>query len=175
MAERVHPRSMTAPVIAAQAFRRFFEANYMKLRSALAIVCRDPSLADELAQEAMTRVWERWDRVSKMSDPAGYLFRTGMNSLRDRQRAIRRHPERSLEDQAAPDDTSLIDTITALEAAILRLPTRQREALVVTTLLGYRSAPAARILGIRPGTVRRLVSLARERLAADMDTEESDG
>jgi RNA polymerase sigma-70 factor (ECF subfamily) len=176
MTEKARPVPLTTAADETQAFRRFFEANYMKLRSALSIMCRDPSLADEVAQDSFTRVWEHWHRVSRMSAPEAYLFRVGINSLRDRKRRDRRSSQLSPRDeQAAPDEFALIDTMTALEAAILRLPARQREALVVTSLLGYDSSGAARILGVRPGTVRRLASLARKRLTAEMETEGRDG
>ena len=48
--------------------------------------------------------------------------------------------------------------------ALATLTPRQRAAVVVTELLGYPSEEAARILKIRPGTVRTLVSQARHAL-----------
>jgi len=44
------------------------------------------------------------------------------------------------------------------------LPTDQRAALVVTSLLGYPSEEAARILGIKPSTVRARATRARAAL-----------
>jgi len=37
-------------------------------------------------QEAFLRLWERWDRVSRVEDPTAYLFRTEMNVFRNRYR-----------------------------------------------------------------------------------------
>ena len=42
--------------------------------------------AEELMQDAFLSVWERWDRVSGMDDPIGYLYRTAMNLFRKRYR-----------------------------------------------------------------------------------------
>ena len=50
------------------------------------------------------------------------------------------------------------------EHLFLQLPPRQRAALFVTEYLGYDSAAAAEILGVRAGTVRTLVSKAKARL-----------
>ena len=41
--------------------------------------------AEDLAQEAFTRVFERWETVA-MEDPAGYLHPTAMNLLRNQYR-----------------------------------------------------------------------------------------
>jgi RNA polymerase sigma-70 factor, ECF subfamily len=35
--------------------------------------------AEELAQDAFLKVWERWDRVADIEEPVGYLYRTAMN------------------------------------------------------------------------------------------------
>jgi DNA-directed RNA polymerase specialized sigma24 family protein len=50
--------------------------------------------------------------------------------------------------------------------ALARLTRRRRSAIVLVDLLGFDSAEAGKILGIRAGTVRRLVSQARATLAA---------
>jgi DNA-directed RNA polymerase specialized sigma24 family protein len=49
---------------------------------------------------------------------------------------------------------------------LLDLPPRQRAALVLTEIFGYRSDQAAEILGIRPSTVRALASQGRAALRA---------
>jgi DNA-directed RNA polymerase specialized sigma24 family protein len=44
--------------------------------------------AEELAQDAFLKVWERWDRVADMEEPVGYLYRTAMNLFRKRYRRV---------------------------------------------------------------------------------------
>ena len=63
------------------AFGRFFEEHHERLHAALWLVARDGHEAEEIAQDAFLKVWERWDRVGGIEDPAGYLFRTAMNLL----------------------------------------------------------------------------------------------
>jgi alpha-beta hydrolase superfamily lysophospholipase len=61
----------------------------------------------------------------------------------------------------AIDPLELVEDRDELSRRLFELPARQRAALVLTNYLGYDSAESGRVLGIRPGTVRRLASKAR--------------
>src|SRR6266516_4369257 len=83
---RVHDAQMTAvrTVLSAETsaqteFQRFFEAEHHRLTTALYLITGDTSEAEELSQEAMVRMYERWDRVRRMDSPTGYLYRTALN------------------------------------------------------------------------------------------------
>jgi len=147
-------------------FEEFFGAQRPRLFRALLLVTHDSIEADELMQDAFVRVWERWDRVSAMEDPVGYLFRTAMNLHRSRLRRAMTATKRAIAPVTAPDP---FDEVAARDEAVrslAMLTPRQRAAVVVTELLGYSSEDAAPILGIRPGTVRALTSQARATLLA---------
>jgi RNA polymerase sigma-70 factor, ECF subfamily len=62
-------------------FEAFFAARYETLYRALWLVTRNRHEAEEIAQDAFLRIWERWPRVAGMNDPAGYLYRAGMTSF----------------------------------------------------------------------------------------------
>jgi RNA polymerase sigma-70 factor (ECF subfamily) len=145
-------------------FEVFFEREYARLFRALVLVTRNTSDAEELTQEAFARVWERWDRIGRMDDPVGYLYRTAMSRYLQAHRramvAIRHRTSGSRQH----DVLAQVDDLDLLERLLLQLPPRQRAALVVRELLGYDSTEAGRILGVRPGTVRRLASQAMARL-----------
>jgi RNA polymerase sigma-70 factor (ECF subfamily) len=53
-----------------------------------------------------------------------------------------------------------------VRSLLLRLTQRQRAALLLVDLLGYSSEQAARILRVRPSTVRNLASQGRRALRA---------
>ena len=55
-------------------------ANERRLFRALYVLTGSRDEAEDLAQHAFCRVWERWDRVAALDDPAGYLFRTAFNA-----------------------------------------------------------------------------------------------
>ena len=81
---------MDAPVDAMDteppAFESFFEEQKERLLRTLSVITGSRAEAEDLAQEAFTRVFERWERVAAMEDPAGYLHRTAMNLFRNQYR-----------------------------------------------------------------------------------------
>ena len=79
---------------AARTFEAFYQAEARTLFRRLWLVTGNRAEAEELMQDAFLSVWQRWDRVGGMDDPAGYLYRTAMNLFRKRYRramlAVRR-------------------------------------------------------------------------------------
>jgi DNA-directed RNA polymerase specialized sigma24 family protein len=67
-------------------FEAFFGENRTKLFGALCLVTGNRHEAEEIAQDAFLKLWERWDRVSTLEDPTSFLFRTAMNVFRNRLR-----------------------------------------------------------------------------------------
>jgi RNA polymerase sigma factor (sigma-70 family) len=147
-------------------FDDFFREEHERLFKALYFVTGHRADAEELMQDAFMRLWERWDRINTIDDPTGYLFRIALNGFRMRRRraatAVRRVipvPE--------PRDVFLEAEMRAdVRALLLGCTPRQRAALVLVDLLGYPSEQAARILRVRPSTVRVLTSKGRRALRA---------
>ena len=91
-------------------------------------------------QEAFLKVWERWNRVQEMENPAGYLYRTALNLHRKRRRrasvAIRRAVGLGTSQIPSPTSRRVTRWVRALGA----LTPRQRESVVlVATLRSRRS------------------------------------
>jgi RNA polymerase sigma-70 factor, ECF subfamily len=146
------------------AFEEFYETERERLFRALLLVTHDWPEAEDLMQEAFVRAWERWDRVGTLDDPVGYLFKTAMNLHRS---AIRRAVAAAKRSLRAPGEHDPFERVIDRDEAVRSLAAltpRQRAAIVVTELLGYSSEEAGTILGIRPGTVRTLISQARAAL-----------
>jgi RNA polymerase sigma-70 factor, ECF subfamily len=142
-------------------FESFFRAEHRRLVKALYLVTGNAHEADELAQEAFLRVWERWSRVRSMDDPTGYLYRTAMNAFRSRIRRAMVAARRAVSFREAWDEFARIDEHDALARALGTLTRRQRAAIVLTEYLGYGSDEAGVILGVKPVTVRVLLSQGR--------------
>ena len=145
-------------------FESFYLAHRLRLFRAMVVVTRDVHAAEELTQDAFVRVWERWDRVRRMENPAGYLHRTAMNGWFQVRRRVARAARRLGGGGEGPDPMAAVEDHDVLVRRLLELPARRRAALVLTEYLDHDSAEAARILGIRPGTVRRLASQGRAAL-----------
>src|SRR5262245_12953835 len=61
---------------------RFCDSVHSRLVGALSRAYGDRDLAEELAQEALSRVVERWERMRALEDPEGYAIRIGFNLAR---------------------------------------------------------------------------------------------
>jgi DNA-directed RNA polymerase specialized sigma24 family protein len=65
--------------LAAEDFSDFFRREYTRLARACLLLTGDASEAEDLAQDALARVYVRWDEVASMDSPEGYLFKTALN------------------------------------------------------------------------------------------------
>lgn len=148
---------MTGPL----AFEAFFEAERDGLFGALVLITGDRREAEDIAQDSFLVLWERWDRVSAMDNPAGYLFRTAMNVFRRRRRRAALALRRATGLVHAEDAFAAADARQVVARALGELSRRQRAALVLTELLGFSSEEAGAALGIKPVTVRVLASQGR--------------
>jgi RNA polymerase sigma-70 factor (ECF subfamily) len=145
-------------------FDRFFDEHRDRLYRALWLVGRDRSVAEEISQDAFLKVWERWDRVRELDDPAAYLYRTGLNLFRNRRRRAALALRRMVHASPARDEIAVVDARDAVVRALGTLTPRERAALVLTELLDMTSEEAARALGVRASTVRVLAGRARAAL-----------
>jgi RNA polymerase sigma-70 factor, ECF subfamily len=152
----------------AVSFEEFFQREREGLYRTLWLVTRNRFEAEELAQEAFVRVLERWDRVSAMEEPRRYLYSTAMNAFRTGYARARLAARRSM--GLVPDDDAMaaIDERDATVRALAGLSPRQRAAVVLTDMLGFRSEEAAKMLGIRASTLRMHASRAHAALKETM-------
>lgn len=151
-------------------FREFFETEYRRLAKALFLVAGDPLEADELAQEALVRVFERWDRVRLMDSPTGYLYRTALNLNRSRLRRLASRAKHPLSVSLEPDPLAGVEARDEVRRNLAALPRGQREAVVLVEWLGMSAEQAGATLGIDASTVRVQLSRARNALRTAADT-----
>jgi RNA polymerase sigma-70 factor (ECF subfamily) len=144
-----------------RSFEAFFEAERDGLFGALVLISGDRHEAEEVTQDAFLAVWERWDRVSAMENPAGYLYRTAMNVFRRRRRRAALAVRRAVGLVHLEDPFAAADSREVVAQALKGLSRRQRAALVLTELLEFTSEEAGRAMGIKPVTVRVLASQGR--------------
>jgi len=124
-----------------------------------------PQVADDLAQEAWTRVLA--SRLVPESDEhfRRYLYRTVVHLLRDRRRLAHREPlpltERIDPPAPAPEPGLRRD----LERGFSLLPARERRLLWLAHAEGLDHETIGEIVGARSGSVRVMLFRARRRLA----------
>ncbi|MEZ5167525.1 MAG: sigma factor [Acidimicrobiales bacterium] len=133
-------------------------------QAALVLYTGERDVAEELAQEAMARAWERWPKVSRMASPEGWTFRTARNlaiSRWRRQGVERRARNRSDRPVTVEDPAEGV----ALRAAVAALPERQRATSSPGSTWACRLR-RPRHLGCAEGTVKAATSQALDRLRA---------
>jgi RNA polymerase sigma factor (sigma-70 family) len=139
-------------------FELFFQEERTRLYRALCLITRNRYEAEELTQDAFVRVLEHWALVGLMDDATGYLYRTAMNSFRKAHRRAVMAAKRATGLTHQDDGLEHIESTDAAVRAMAILSPRQRAAVVLVDLLGYPSEEAAKILGVRAGTVRTHVA-----------------
>ena len=159
--------------VAVLRFEEFFQAEHVRLARALFLLTGSAAEADELTQEAMVRVYERWDRVRQMDSPQGYLFRTAMNLYRSRLRGLASRARHILQPAPSPDPAEVVQSRDSLSRALASLPTGEREAVVLVEWLGMDQEEAATALGIKHGSVRARLSRAKADLRRMLEDEDA--
>jgi RNA polymerase sigma factor (sigma-70 family) len=167
--ERVNRIGETRRADEARDFDAFFNQEYTRLLRLLFAMTGNRMEAEDLAQEAMTRTFERWGRVSGMESPAGYAYRVAVNLNRSRLRHLRLRLLRQREIRRPPQtEPEIVGTVVA---ALASLPRGQREALLLVEWLGLDAAEAGRILGISASSVRSRVHRAKATLRGERGDE----
>jgi RNA polymerase sigma-70 factor (ECF subfamily) len=138
---------------------------YPRLVGALALQCGDAELAKEVAQEALTRAWQHWPRVSRYDSPEAWVFRVALNVSASRFRRTKRERRAFAEVASRPEPGRVDETDRiAIREAVLTLPPRQRTALVLRFFADLPVDEVATAMDCAPGTVKSLTSNAIDSL-----------
>jgi RNA polymerase sigma-70 factor (sigma-E family) len=142
-----------------------YRANAVSLIRLAYVMLDDLPGAEDVVQEAFCGLYRRWDRLKDADSATFYVRAAVLNGCRSalRRRAVRR---RVLADQPAAVSAEAVvlsgEEREEVIRAVGRLPRRQREALVLRFYLDLPDDQIARVMGIRPGTVRSTTCRALE-------------
>jgi RNA polymerase sigma-70 factor (sigma-E family) len=133
----------------------------------------DRALAEDLVQEAFARFVGRLGHLRNPDAFGSYLRRTIVNLSRShfRRRTVERTYLQRVMANPEPDPTPESELDERIHEALLRLPDRQRAALVLRFYEDLSEGQAAQILRRRPGTVRSLVSRGMKTLRSELGVE----
>jgi len=170
---------MSAPdATAAQAITELMQQQGGKLYHLARRFCGNDHEAEDLVQETFLAAFRAWDTFRGESDPATWLYTIAARACQRMHRKKSGEPRRVLSmDQPiradgpvpdlpgradAPLDRQIAREARAqLEQAIAGLPAHFRMALVLKDIVGLSVEQVARVLGIKPATVKTRVHRAR--------------
>lgn len=132
-------------------FERLYLAEYSAMVGLARRLVDSAERAEELVQDAFAQVYSRWDRLDQ---PGGYLRATVVNGARSelRKRGVRRRVGLDDPPQSEPGDRDYL--LDALD----RLSAKRKTALVLRYYADLAELEIAETMGVRPGTVKSLLS-----------------
>jgi RNA polymerase sigma factor (sigma-70 family) len=154
------------PVELRMGFDAFFHASFAGVARTAALVARDPAAGPDLAQEAFTRVLERWADMESNDHARNFVYKVAINLARSHVRKHGRVFLYGLRGRVEVASTSGIDAADAwfeMSEALGALSPRQRACVILVDYADMDAAGAADILGMSAATVR--VHLMRGRRA----------
>lgn len=148
---------------------RFCSDLHPRLFAALVLATGDRPSAEDLAQETLVRVCERWGQVRHMASPEGWVFTVAMNLARSRWRRAGRAAAATARLQVQQDlapDVVLPDVAQRdwVRQAVAGLPTRQRQVVALRFGADLSVAETAAAMRCAEGTVKSLTAKATARL-----------
>jgi len=150
------------------AFQRAAEELWMPVyRFALAMT-NDLSEADDVAQEAFVRLWDRRATIDWGEPILGWLLVTARRIALDRFRRL----ARVLRLGSSPTtptgiDATTIERFVDLRVELARLTPAERAAILLSAVEGWSADEIGAALGISPGAVRASASRGRAKLGGE--------
>lgn len=159
----------------AEEFDAFCVSSYPRVVAALTHIVGDVALAEDLAQEALIRAYQRWDRISRLRSPLGWTVHVGANLARSalRRRLVqRRARQREPADAAVHHDGDATLRIV-LNEVLRTLSPVQREVVVLRYFVGLDTIEVGELLGIEPNAVRQRTHRALAAIRANLPAEDA--
>ncbi|WP_210441345.1 SigE family RNA polymerase sigma factor [Nocardioides xinjiangensis] len=146
-------------------FDAFVSARWRSLLRTAYLLTRDQGHAEDLVQEALTKLWFAWDRVD--GDPEPYVRRIIVTTHASWRR--RRWWSELVSDRVGELPASSSEAVTDVDvwSALGHLPPRQRAVLVLRYFEDLTEAETAETLGCAIGTVKSQHAKALRRLRLD--------
>ncbi len=146
------------------------------LRAFARSLSRNSADADDLVQDTLIKAWTHKEKFEPGTNLRAWLFTILRNTYYTA--VVKRRREVADEDgkhaarlTAAPSQDWSV-AVTAMQAALQRLPPEHREALILVGAAGLTYEEAAEICGCALGTIKSRVNRARARLLRIMEAED---
>jgi len=151
-----------------RAFRELYERHADRAYHFGLSIVRNPTLAEEVLQEAMLAVWNGANRFRGKSKVTTWILgivRNLAHNLLRRESRADRTPQLDL---VEPDPAPTIELREQVQRALGTLPEHQREVLHLVFYEEMSVRETADVLGIPEGTVKSRMYNARKSLAKEL-------
>jgi RNA polymerase sigma-70 factor (sigma-E family) len=145
-------------------FTGFYHANFADTVMLAYLFTADMPAAQDVAQEAFTRAWQRWSSLSGYDNPLAWVRRVCINLTNSRWRRLRT-AQAFLQRQREEYVEELNPDHVAVVAALRKLPRNHREAIVMHYLADMPIEEVAQQLEAPLGSVKSWLHRGRSALA----------
>lgn len=155
-------REMGGGVATTEEYDAFFRAEYSSVVRTAQMILQHRQAAEDVAQEAFTRLYRHWSKVSKYEKPEAWVRRI---AIRIAAREVRKQRARSAFKSDA--ETQYLDVVSDIDLmqSVARLPAMQRAAVVLFYLEDRPIRELAEILDCSETTAGVHLHRARKKLA----------
>ena len=158
------------PATARASVERLYAAHHGEIYAYLARMLRDDELAADLTQDTFVKAYRAFDTLEDHNRARAWLYqiagRTALDELR-RRKIVRFVPwtgESRGTASSAEEQVLRLRLSADLERALMRIPPRQRQALLLSELHDLSGLELADALGVSHVAARALLTRGRESL-----------
>lgn len=141
-------------------FTEFAAATVGRLRRTAYLMCGDWHRAEDAAQDALVRIYRRWDKLNRIHGLNTYAHKVVVTVVLDQAKRPwrREHSTAEPSEQPRPDDAATIDNRQMVIAALAEIPPGQRACVVLRHYADLSIEETAQVLGVSAGTVKSQTS-----------------
>lgn len=134
------------------------------------LMLKDEELARDAVQETFLKAYRAMDRFRGESSEQTWLMRIAMNTCRDMRRSFWfRHVDRRITPEDLPETAWPGEANLALTMAVMQLPPREREVIMLYYYQGMTVQEIAQALGLAQSSVSGRLKKAKERLRQELE------
>lgn len=151
---------------ATESFDDFYRTTSRRVVHHLYAMTGNLAEAQDCAQEAYARAWQRWSQLDSAGRPEAWVRTVAHRIAVSRWRRTRTAARHLLSHTSEPTSPAPSEDHLLLVAALRQIPEAMRHTVVLYHLVGLSVAEVARETGVAEGTVKARLHRGRAALAA---------
>ncbi len=157
-------------------YTAFVEAQWSPLFRTAYLLTGDYQLAEDLLQTTFSKVFLKWQHISRLGQPAAYARTMLTNQATSwwRRRSSSELPTSQCPEQGTASHEEAVTQSLIMWKALATLAPRQRAVVVLRDYEDLSEAEIAETLGIATGTVKSHCSAALSRLTIEIEKQDHD-